>query len=52
VISAHSAAQQSSEHPEPLYQDRIARCDCSNEAVFRSLIVLQTETPRLRILCS
>ena len=35
-----------------LYQNRIARCDRSDETVFRSLIVLQTGTSRSRILCS
>jgi hypothetical protein len=40
--------RQHSNHPEPLHQDRIARCDRSDEAVLRSLIVLQRGTLRLK----
>jgi hypothetical protein len=44
--------QHSSDHSEPLHQNRIARCDRSDETVFRSLIVLQMGTSRSRVLCS
>ena len=37
---AHPATQYSSDHTEPLHQDRFSRCDRGYEAVFRSLIVL------------
>jgi len=41
IGSPRRLLRHSSNHPEPLHQDRIARCDRSNEAVLRSLAVLR-----------